>query len=151
MIAAWLRNLLNKASKNEAVHDPEWQDLPLTDFWINQMLQSESDCIYEVSRTEPFRLRHVRASEAPVTPALMNRTVRTILGIMEPGQPHLGREFCQALRTVTPDAPTQLRYQSTHHGVIRVATIFDLGPDHDRLYVHCSTNDFGDAPPSASA
>ena len=87
----------------------------------------------------------------PVTPALMNRTVRTILGIMEPGQPHLGREFCQALRTVTPDAPSQLRYQSTHHGVIRVATIFDLGPDHDRLYVHCSINDFGDAPPSASA
>jgi hypothetical protein len=52
-----------------------------------QMLHSESDCIYEVSRTEPFRLRHVRASDAPVTPALINRTVRTILGIMEPGQP----------------------------------------------------------------
>ena len=151
MIAAWLRELLNKAGKKEPVQEPVQRDLPLTDFWINQMLQSESDCIYEVSRTEPFRLRHVRASEAPVTPALMNRTVRTILGIMEPGQPHLGREFCQALRTVTPDAPTQLRYQSTHHGVIRVATIFDLGPDHDRLYVHCSTNDFSDAPPSASA
>ena len=151
MIAPWLRDLLNKARRKEPAQAPQQQDLPLTDFWINQMLQSESDCIYEVSRTEPFRLRHVRASEAPVTPALMNRTVRTILGIMEPGQPHLGREFCQALRTVTPDAPTQLRYQSTHHGVIRVATIFDLGPDHDRLYVHCSTNDFGDAPPSASA
>ena len=151
MIAPWLRELLNKARRKEPAQAPQQQDLPLTDFWINQMLQSESDCIYEVSRTEPFRLRHVRASEAPVTPALMNRTVRTILGIMEPGQPHLGREFCQALRTVTPDAPTQLRYQSTHHGVIRVATIFDLGPDHDRLYVHCSTNDFGDAPPSASA
>jgi hypothetical protein len=116
-----------------------------------QMLHSESDCIYEVSRTEPFRLRHVRASDAPVTPALINRTVTTILGIMEPGQPHLGREFCEALRTVTLDAPIQLRYQSTHHGVIRVTTIFDLGPDHDRLYVHCSTNDFGDAPPTASA
>lgn len=151
MIAAWLRDLLNKAGKKEPIREPEQRDLPLTDFWIDQMLQSESDCIYEISRTEPFRLRHVRASDAPVTPALINRTVRTILGIMEPGQPHLGREFCQALRTVTPDAPTQLRYQSTHHGVIRVATIFDLGPDHDRLYVHCSTNDFGDAPPSASA
>ena len=151
MIAAWLRDLLNKAGRKEPAQAPQQQDLPLTDFWIDQMLQSQSDCIYEISRTEPFRLRHVRASEAPVTPALMNRTVRTILGIMEPGQPHLGREFCQALRTVTPDAPTQLRYQSTHHGVIRVATIFDLGPDHDRLYVHCSTNDFGDAPPSASA
>jgi hypothetical protein len=147
MIAAWLRDLLSRGSKKELVHEPEWRDLPLTDFWIDQMLQSESDCIYEVSRTEPFRLRHVRASEAPVTPALINRTVRTILGIMEPGQPHLGREFCQALRTVTPDAPTQLRYQSTHHGLIRVATIFDLGPEDDRLYVHCSTNDFGDAPP----
>jgi hypothetical protein len=151
MIAAWLRDLLDKARRKEPAQAPQRQELPLTDFWIDQMLQSRSDCIYEISRTEPFRLRHVRASEAPVTPALMNRTVRTILGIMEPGQPHLGREFCQALRTVTPDAPTQLRYQSTHHGVIRVATIFDLGPDHDRLYVHCSTNEFGDAPPSASA
>src|SRR4029453_15036575 len=73
------------------------------------------------------------------------------LGDQEPGQPPLGREFCPALRTVTPDAPTQLRYRSTHHGVVRVATIFDLGPEHDRLYVHCSTNDFGDGPPSTSA
>jgi hypothetical protein len=151
MIAPWLRDLLNKARRKEPAQAPQQQDLPLTDFWVDQMLQSQSDCIYEISRTEPFRLRHVRASEAPVTPALMNRTVRTILGIMEPGQPHLGREFCQALRTVTPDAPTQLHYQSTHHGIIRVATIFDLGPEHDRLYVHCSTNDFGDAPPSTSA
>jgi hypothetical protein len=137
MIAAWLRDLLNKASKKEPVHEPEWQDLPLTDFWINQMLQSESDCLYEVSRTEPFRLRHVRASDTPVTPALINRTVATVVGIMEPEQPTLGHEFCQALRTVKPDAPVELRYPSTHHGVIRVATIFDLGPEHDRLYVHC--------------
>jgi hypothetical protein len=150
MIAPWLRDLLNKARRKEPAQAPQRQELALTDFWIDQMLHSESDCIYEVSRTEPFRLRHVRASEAPVTPALMNRTVRTILGIMEPGQPHLGREFCQALRTVTPEAPTQLRYQSTHHGIIRVATIFDLGPDHDRLYVHCSTNDVGDVPSSTS-
>ena len=150
MIAPWLRDLLNKARRKEPAQAPQRQELALTDFWIYQMLHSESDCIYEVSRTEPFRLRHVRASEAPVTPALMNRTVRTILGIMEPGQPHLGREFCQALRTVTPEAPTQLRYQSTHHGIIRVATIFDLGPDHDRLYVHCSTNDVRDVPSSTS-
>ena len=150
MIAPWLRDLLNKARRKEPAQAPQRQELALTDFWIDQMLHSESDCIYEVSRTEPFRLRHVRASEAPVTPALMNRTVRTILGIMEPGQPHLGREFCQALRTVTPEAPTQLRYQSTHHGIIRVATIFDLGPDHDRLYVYCSTNDVGDVPSSTS-
>lgn len=137
MIAAWLRDLLNKAGKKEPVQQPEQRDLPLTDLWINQMLQSESDCIYEVSRTEPFRLRHVRAADTPVTPALINRTVVTVVGIMEPGQPRLGREFCQALRTARPDAPSQLRYRSTHHGVIRVATIFDLGPEHDRLYVHC--------------
>ena len=99
MIATWLRELLDKARRKEPAQARENQELPLTDFWIDQMLQSESDCIYEVSRTEPFRLRHVRASEAPVTPALINHTVRTILGIMEPGQPHLGREFCQALRT----------------------------------------------------
>jgi hypothetical protein len=79
-----LWDLLTKARRKESVQAPEQQDLPLTDFWIVQMLQSESDCIYEVSRTEPFRLRHVRASEAPVTPALINRTVTTILGIMEP-------------------------------------------------------------------
>ena len=115
----------------------EHQDLCLTDFWIDQMLQSESDCIYEVSRTEPFRLRHVRASDMPVTPALMNRTVTTVVGIMEPEQPTLGREFCQALRTVTPETPLELRYPSTRYGVVRVATIFDLGPEHDRLYVHC--------------
>jgi hypothetical protein len=137
MIAGWLRDLLNKAGKKEPVQEPEQRDLLLTDVWINQMLQSESDCIYEVSRTEPFRLRHVRASDTPVTPALINRTVATVVGIMEPGQPRLGRAFCQALRTVKPDAPSQLRYRSTHHGVIRVATIFDLGPEHDRLYVHC--------------
>ena len=137
MIAAWLRDLLNKAIKKEPLHEPERQDLPLTDFWINQMLQSESDCIYEVSRMEPFRLRHVRASDTPVTPALINRTVATVVGIMEPEQPTLGHEFCQALRTVKPDAPVVLRHPSTHHGVIRVATIFDLGPEHDRLYVHC--------------
>jgi hypothetical protein len=137
MIAAWLRDLLNKAGKKEPVQEPEQRDLPLTDFWIDQMLQRGSDCIYEVSRTEPFRLRRVRASDTPVTPALINRTVATVVGIMEPGQPRLGREFCQALRTVKPDAPSQLRYRSTYHGVIRVATIFDLGPEHDRLYVHC--------------
>lgn len=137
MIAGWLRDLLNKAGKKEPVQEPEQRDLLLTDVWINQMLQSESDCIYEVSRTEPFRLRHVRASDTPVTPALINRTVATVVGIMEPGQPRLGRAFCQALRTVKPDAPSQLRYRSTHHGVMRVATIFDLGPEHDRLYVHC--------------
>ena len=102
MIAAWLRDLLDKARRKEPAQAPQQQELALTDFWINQMLHSESDCIYEVSRTEPFRLRHVRASDAPVTPALMNRTVRTILGIMEPGQPHLAREFCHALRTITP-------------------------------------------------
>ena len=137
MIAAWLRDLLNKAGKKEPVQEPEQGDLPLTDFWIDQMLQRGSDCIYEVSRTEPFRLRRVRASDTPVTPALINRTVATVVGIMEPGQPRLGREFCQALRTVKPDAPSQLRYRSTYHGVIRVATIFDLGPEHDRLYVYC--------------
>ena len=135
MIAAWLRDLLNKARNKEPA--PGQDQLALTDFWINQMLQSESDCIYEVSRTEPFRLRHVRASDTPVTPALINRTVATVVGILEPEQPTLGREFCQALRIVTPDAPSQLRYRSTHHGVFRVATIFDLGPEHDRLYVHC--------------
>ena len=137
MIAAWLRDLLNKAGKKEPVQEPEQGDLPLTDFWIDQMLQRGSDCIYEVSRTEPFRLRRVRASDTPVTPALINRTVATVVGIMEPGQPRLGREFCHALRTVKPDAPSQVRYRSTYHGVIRVATIFDLGPEHDRLYVHC--------------
>ena len=60
-----------------------------------------------------------------------------VIGIMEPQQPTLAREFCDALRSVKPDAPVELRYSSTHYGTIRVATIFDLGPEHDRLYVHC--------------
>ena len=132
MIAAWLRDLLNKASKKEPVHEPEWQDLPLTDFWINQMLQSESDCLYEVSRTEPFRLRHVRASDTPVTPALINRTVATVVGILEPEQPTLGRESDRQTGHAL-----QLRYHKGNFGVMRVATVFDLGPEHDRLYVHC--------------
>ena len=136
MSATWLRDLLNKGRHHEHVERPE-QDLPLTDFWITQLLQSESACVYEVSRDEPFRLRHVRASDTPVTPALLNRTVTTIVGIMEPDQPRLAREFCDALRTVTPDTPTELRYRSAYHGVIRVATIVDLGPEHDRLYVLC--------------
>jgi hypothetical protein len=131
MSATWLRDLLNKGRHQEQ------QDLPLTDFWITQLLQSGSACVYEVSRDEPFRLRHVRASDTPVTPALLNRTVTTIVGIMEPDQPRLAREFCDALRTVAPDTPTELRYRSAYHGVIRVATIVDLGPEHDRLYVLC--------------
>jgi hypothetical protein len=137
MIAGRLRDLLNKATKKEPVQEVERQALALTDFWVNQMLQSESDCIYEISRTEPFRLHHVRASDTPVTPLLLNRTVTTVVGIMEPERPTLGRELCQGLRTVKPDSPVELRYPSTRHGVIRVATIFDLGPEHDRLYVHC--------------
>ena len=135
MIAGWLRDLLNKARKKEAA--PEQDQRTLTDFWINQMLRCESDCIYEVSRTEPFRLRHVRASDTPVTPALINRTVATVVGIMEPDQPALARDLCHALRHVTPDTPQQLRYRMRSARVLRVATVFDLGPEHDRLYVHC--------------
>ena len=141
MIAAWLRDLLNKARKKEP--GPEEDHLPLTDFWINQMLQNESDCIYEFSRTEPFRLRHVRASDTPVTPALINRTVATVVAIMEPEQPGLAREFCHALRSVTPDTPRQLRYHKGRVGAMRVATVFDVGPEHDRLYVHCQDESSG--------
>ena len=120
-----------------AVPAPEQEPLSLTDFWIDKMLQCEGDCIYEFSRTEPFRLRHVRASDTPITPALINRTVATVVGILEPEQPTLGREFCRALRTVKPETPLQLRYHKGNFGVMRVATVFDLGPEHDRLYVHC--------------
>ena len=141
MIAAWLRDLLNKARNKEPA--PKQDHLPLTDFWINQMLQCEGDCIYEFSRAEPFRLRHVRASDTPITPALINRTVATVVGIMEPEQPALARDFCYALRNVTPDTPQQLRYHKGHFGVMRVATVFDLGPEHDRLYVHCQEESRG--------
>jgi hypothetical protein len=141
MIADWLGDLLNKARNKEPA--PNQDHLPLTDFWINQMLRCEGDCIYEFSRTEPFRLRHVRASDTPITPALINRTVATVVGILEPEQPTLGREFCRALRTVKPDTPLQLRYHKGHFGVMRVATVFDLGPEHDRLYVHCRDESAG--------
>jgi hypothetical protein len=141
MIAAWLRDPLNKARNKEPA--PELDQLAFMDFWINQMLQSESDCIYEVSRTQPFRLRHVRASDTPVTPALINRTVATVVGIMEPDQPALARDLCHALRNVTPDTPQQLRYHIRTVRVPRVATVFDLGPEHDRLYVHCQEESRG--------
>jgi len=141
MIAAWLRDLLNKARKKEPA--AEQDQLSLTDFWINQMLHCESDCIYEVSRTEPFRLRHVRSSDTPVTPALINRTVATVVGIMEPEQPALARDLCHALRNVTPETPQQLRYRRGNGGAMRVATVFDLGPEHDRLYVHCQEESLG--------
>ena len=88
MIADWLGDLLNKARNKEPA--PNQDHLPLTDFWINQMLRCEGDCIYEFSRTEPFRLRHVRAADTPITPALINRTVATVVGILEPEQPTLG-------------------------------------------------------------
>ena len=78
-------------------------------------------------RTEPFRLRHVRASDTPITPALINRTVATVVGIMEPEQPALVRDLCDALRNVTPDTPQQLRYHMRHFRVMRVATVFDSG------------------------
>ena len=135
MIAAWLRDLLNKARNKEPA--PGQDQLALTDFWINQMLRCESDCIYEVSRTEPFRLRRVRGSDPPVTPALINRTLATVVGIMEPEQPALVRDLCDALRNVTPGTPQQLRYHMRNVRVLRVATVFDLGPEHDRLYLHC--------------
>jgi hypothetical protein len=111
---------LNKARRKEPA--PEEDHIPLTDFWINQMLKYESDGIYEFSRTEPFRLRHVRASDTPITPALINRTVATVVGIME---------------------PEQLRYHKGKVGVMRVATVFDVGPEHDRLYVHCQDESSG--------
>jgi hypothetical protein len=132
---------LNKARRKEPA--PEEDHIPLTDFWINQMLKYESDGIYEFSRTEPFRLRHVRASDTPITPALINRTVATVVGIMEPEQPGLARDFCHALRNVTPATPQQLRYHKGKVGVMRVATVFDVGPEHDRLYVHCQDESSG--------
>ena len=56
---------------------------------------------------------------------------------MEPEQPDLVRDLCDALRNVTPDTPQQLRYHMRNVRVLRVATVFDLGPEHDRLYLHC--------------
>lgn len=112
-------------------------EITLSDFWIGLLLSSPSDSIYEISRTEPFRLKAVQSKSSPITPALMNRTIRTIIGAMEPNQPRLVRDFIDALRTVTPENCIQLMYKSSRYGETRIATILDLGPEHDRLYVHC--------------
>jgi len=116
-----------------------YQEIQLTDFWINTLLRGTNDAVYEISRAEPFRLKAVRASALPVTPVLMERTIRTVVGIMEPGQKKLVEDFCQALRAVTPDTPQQLLYQSSRYGETRCATIVDLVPSGDRLFVHCSS------------
>lgn len=151
MFPVWLRDFVHRTTVRKAraaqtratavvPYRAPHPELVLTNFWIDQLLLCEGDCIYEISRDEPFRLKHVRAAELPVTPALLNRTVTTILGVMEPEQPTLGQELIAALRAVTPETPVQLRYRSkSHHQTVREATVFDLGDD--RLYVHCAPAD----------
>jgi hypothetical protein len=96
--------------------------------------------IYEVSRTEPFRLLRVKVPkdrESPVTPLLTNRTVRTVINILEPEQPDLVYKFINALRTVKVDEPIRLYYRASRYGAWKTATIIDEGPDTPNLFVVC--------------
>ena len=54
------------------------------------ILASEPETIYTISRTEPFRLLScVSPKTSPITPALIGRTVKTVISILEPEQPDL--------------------------------------------------------------
>ena len=116
------------------------QDLPLAG-WADYLLCRPHDAtVYEVSRTEPFRLLRTRqAHETPVTPVLLGRTVSTVISVLEPEQPSLAGRLIQALRRVRVDAPVRLEYRSSRHGAIRVAVIVDEGPEHPYLSIFCES------------
>ena len=73
------------------------------------MLQCEGDCIYEFSRAEPFRLRHVRASDTPITPHSSTAPSLRLSESWSRNSPLLPGLLLRAAY-VTPDTPQQLRY-----------------------------------------
>jgi hypothetical protein len=113
-------------------------DLPLAP-WADYLLCSPHHrTVYEVSRTEPFRLLRTRqANEPPVTPPLLGRTVNTVVSILEPEQPVLAARLIQALRRVRVNEPIRLEYRSSRHGTMRLALIVDEGPEHPYLSIFC--------------
>ena len=117
-----------------------YHDLPLAG-WAEYLLYHPHDAtVYEVSRTEPFRLLRTRhAHDSPVTPPLMGRTVNTVISVLEPEQPGLAARLIQALRRVRVDAPVRLEYRSSRHGAMRVAVIIDEGPEHPYLSIFCES------------
>jgi hypothetical protein len=113
-------------------------NLPLSG-WADYLLcHPHGATVYEISRTEPFRLMRTRqAHDTPVTPPLMGRTVNTVMGILEPEQPGLAARLIQALRNVRVNEPIRLEYRSSRHGAVRVALIVDEGPEHPYLTIFC--------------
>ena len=107
--------------------------------WADYLLCSpHGPTVYEISRTEPFRLLRTRqAHDTPVTPPLMGRTVNTVMSILEPEQPGLATRLIQALRSVRVDEPIRIEYRSSRHGAVRVALIVDEGPEHPYLTIFC--------------
>ncbi len=113
--------------------------LPLNHHWSRMILASEPETIYKISRTEPFRLLScVSPKTSPITPALIGRTVKTVISILEPEQPDLIHALHQSLRTAAhTKQPVELQYRIGGYGPIKHATVVDEGPQKDYLTIIC--------------
>ena len=113
-------------------------DLPLAG-WVDYLLSVPGATVYEISRTEPFRLLRTRqAHEAPVTPVLLGRTVSTVISVLEPEQRGLAARLIEALRSVRVNEPIRFEYRSARQRAMRVAIIVDEGPEHPYLSIFCN-------------
>ena len=113
--------------------------LPLNQHWSQTILASEAETIYRISRTEPFRLLScVSPKNSPITPALLGRTVKTVISILEPEQPNLIHALHQSLRTADQTKePVELHYRIGGYGPMKHATVVDEGPQKDYLTIIC--------------
>src|SRR4029434_9674240 len=110
---------------------------PLNQHWSQLILASEPETIYKISRTEPFRLLGcVCQKTSPITPALIGRTVKTVISILEPEQPDLIHALHQSLRTAAhTKQPVALQYRIGVDGPMKHATVMDEGPQKDYLTI----------------
>lgn len=119
---------------------PESSGLPLTRGWVQQLLGDPQaiEVVYLVTRQPPYRLLEVRSRhDLPVSPMLMGRTVKTILGVLEPEQPNLADVLQRALAAVRPGQPVRFEYRSSRYGALRIATVTDAEPDQPWLAIYC--------------
>src|SRR4029453_15540488 len=111
--------------------------LPLNQHWSQMILASEPETIYKISRTEPFRLLSCASPKtSPITPALIGRTVKTVISILEPEQPDLIHTLHQSLRTVADTKqPVELQYRIGGYGPVKHATVVDEGPQKNYSHI----------------
>jgi len=75
---------------------------------------------------------------SPITPALIGRTVKTVISILEPEQPDLIHALHQSLRTAAhTKQPVDLQYRIGGYGPMKHATVMDEGPQTDYLTIIC--------------